>query len=684
MGVASRVVAILLMILGGATRVAADPLAPAGKEVPDAVRAAVHTAIEQVYPALVRIHVVSVDYADGREVKMEGSGSGAIISPEGHVITNHHVAGKAKRIRCTLSNREEVEATLIGTDALADIAVIKLKLEGTQKEKPLPVAKFGDSRTVQVGDWVLAMGCPLALSQSVTLGIVSNVEMMLPSHMGAFRMDGEDVGSLVKWFGHDARIFPGNSGGPLVNMQGLIIGINEIGAGLGGAIPGNLARDVAEELIKHGEVRRSWIGLSVQPLLKSSKSDQGILVSGVLPNSPADKAGLKPGDIILSLAGKTFTVRFAEQVPEFNRLVLDSPMGKSVDVIYQRDGKEQKTSIMPMVRGRAEGPEAELKSWGIAVQDMSLIEAKELKREPNSGVVVTSVRPGGAVAEAKPTMAELDIITQVGGKPVHNIAELEAVTKELTKDHKEQVPVLVGFERRTERMLTVVRIGEGEPAERLGDVSRAWLGVSYQALTTDLAEALNMKGKQGIRLTEVFAGQTAAKSGLKVGDVIVKVDDQPLEVATEDDAKNFAAVIRRKRIGTKVELAIMRGGEPMKFEVQLAATPGGAKDLVEYKNTVFEFKTRDIQFTDRILLDLALDQKGALVSAVERGGWAALAHLRPGDLILAVDGADVQNVADLKKQMAQVEKDKPAHVVFFVKRSVHTMYVELEPLWPNK
>src|SRR5262249_36648980 len=154
--------------------------------------------------------------------------------------------------------------TLVGSDALADIAIIRLQSDAMGKDKPLPVASFGDSDRLKVGDRVLAMGSPRALSQSVTMGIVSNLEMTLPRMtFGSFRLDGEEVGSLVKWIGHDAQIFPGNSGGPLVNLDGQIIGINDISAGLGGAIPGNLAREIADQLIQYGEVKRSWLGVSV-------------------------------------------------------------------------------------------------------------------------------------------------------------------------------------------------------------------------------------------------------------------------------------------------------------------------------------------------------------------------------------------------------------------------------------
>ncbi|MEX2016707.1 MAG: trypsin-like peptidase domain-containing protein, partial [Candidatus Hydrogenedentales bacterium] len=173
----------------------AFPADVATEAVPAAIRERVEDSINAVYPTLVRIHVVANTFREGREMKFEASGSGAIITKEGHVITNHHVAGHAKRLVCTLANREQVDAELIGSDAATDIAVIKLLPE---EPMDFPVAEFGDSSQVRVGDYVMAMGSPLALSQSVTLGIVSNTEMVMPRRMfGRLEQDGEDVGALV-------------------------------------------------------------------------------------------------------------------------------------------------------------------------------------------------------------------------------------------------------------------------------------------------------------------------------------------------------------------------------------------------------------------------------------------------------------------------------------------------------
>jgi len=185
------------------------------------IKSAIDKAVAAVYPALVRIEVVEAQGKEGRMEKIAAVGSGTIISPDGYVLTNHHVAGRAVRITCQLNDHEEVDAKLIATDPLSDLAVIKLDLEHRREgAPPLRFAKFGDSDLLQIGESVLAMGSPSGLSQSVTLGIVSNKEMILPSYAGSLDMDGENVGELVRWIGHCAVIYHGNSGGPLVNLEG--------------------------------------------------------------------------------------------------------------------------------------------------------------------------------------------------------------------------------------------------------------------------------------------------------------------------------------------------------------------------------------------------------------------------------------------------------------------------------
>ena len=367
---------------------------------------AVTRAIARVYPSLVQIHVLSTHTEGGRERKSGATGSGAIISAEGHVITNHHVVGRATSIRVILPTREELEATLVGTDPLSDIAVIQLDLSKRPKgSAALPVAVFGPSEAVRVGDTVLAMGCPLALSQAVTRGIVANVDLRVPRPI---EVEGENVGSVVKWIGHDAQIFPGNSGGPLVNLDGEIIGINELVMGLGAAIPSDLARAVARQLMANGKVERAWTGMTLQPLLKDSPAAMtGVLVSGVLPETPAAAAGVQPGDRIIEVEQKPVTVRFETQLPAFTNELLQRTPGKPLAIKLVRGTKTLALTLSPAPRDASRAKEREFKDWGMTGRRITRVEAIELQRPDTRGVLVGTPptgRPcgqGGAGAPAR-------------------------------------------------------------------------------------------------------------------------------------------------------------------------------------------------------------------------------------------------------------------------------------------
>jgi len=644
----------------------------------EGLRSAVDAAIRSVYPALVRIHVVGAYYDDGREIKSESSGSGVIISPDGYVVTNHHVAGKPRRLRCTLSDKRELDARLVGTDPLTDIAVIQLQTVPGTDLAPLPVARFGDSDHLEVGDRVLAMGSPLALSQSVTLGIVSNLEMTMPELFwpSTFELDGEETGSLVKWIGHDAQIFPGNSGGPLVDLSGEIVGINEISLGLAGAIPGNLARDVAEVLISKGRVERSWLGLQLQPLLAADRAGGGVLVSSVVPGSPAADAGLAAGDVLLRYDGTPLDVRYGEQLPEVNRLLLDTPVGRKVTLAYRRDGAERRATATTVSRGAAQGDEQVVEGLGVTVRELTLLAAKELSREPGSGVLVSSVRPGSAASEAKPPLQPGDIIVALGRSSIVDIASLRGAV-----DGAQEGPVLIGFERRSERLLTAARLGRRGGRDRSIEAVKAWVPVATQVLTGDLAAALGYESGGGVRVSEVYSGSTAEAAGIRVGDVFVRMDGQEIPASQVEDAEVFASMVRQYRVGSTVELAGYRDGSPLELEVELAESPRSERELSEYRDVRFDFSARDLTFRDRRDPRLDADLAGALVTGVESGGWAALARLAVGDVVVAVDGAAIRSGADLEDAMGRIANERPRRVVFLVRRGVSTLFLELEPDW---
>jgi serine protease Do len=662
-------------------------LPASGQESRDATArssAAIDTAISRVAPSLVRIHVVAFVYSDGREVKREASGSGTIITPEGHVLTNHHVAGRTRSIVCTLADREEVPAELIGTDPLSDIAVLKLR---PARPRVFPAARFGDASRLKVGDPVLALGSPLALSQSVTMGIVSNTEMIMPGLFWPFNrmtLDGEDVGSIVRWIGHDAAIFGGNSGGPLVNMDGEIVGVNEISMGLAGAIPSDLAREVSTTIIRDGTVRRSWIGLDVQPLLKSSSAGHGALVGGAVEGSPAAKAGFAPGDVLIRLGGRDINVRFAEELPLFNQFVMHLPRGQPITATVLRGGVKKSLSVVAEERESVESRERELPALGITASNLTTWSAKELRRTDRAGVLVSGIRPGGPAAEAKPSLSDDDVIVAIDGKPLADVEALIAHIARLTAGRTAPGPsavegptrTLVTFERRGERLLTVLEVGREALRDPGVEARKSWVPVSVQVLTRDLADALGLAGRSGVRVTRLLSGGPA--TGLEVGDIITAVDGTPVQASQPSDSDLFATMIRQYKIGSTAELSVLRGSQERKIPVTLAASPRLPREMKKYEDRDFEFRVRDIAVADRAAAGLPEGQSGVLVEAVREGGWAALGHLADGDVILAIDGDPVADVAAVQQKMERVARTKPPSVVLNVRRGIRTFFVEMQ------
>jgi serine protease Do len=659
---------------------AASPVTAAEQESPPLPHSdpAVSRAIARVYPSLVQIHAFSTHTEGGRERKSGATGSGAIISAQGHVITNHHVVGRATSIRVVLPTREELQASLVGTDPLSDIAVIQLDLSRRAKgSPPLPVAVFGQSEAVRVGDTVLAMGCPLALSQAVTRGIVANVDLRVPRPV---ELEGENVGSVVKWIGHDAQIFPGNSGGPLVNLEGEIIGINELVMGLGAAIPSDLARAVAQQLIAKKKVERAWTGMMFQPLLKDSPPAMtGVLVSGVLPGTPAATAGVQPGDRILEVEQRPVTVRFETQLPAFTNELLQRSPGKPLALRLVRGTQTLALTLSPIPRDASRGKEREFKEWGMTGRRITRLESIELQRPDTRGVLVDTLRPGGPADKAVPALRREDVIVSVAGKPVESAEALSKVTAEIVKTAKAPVPTVVGFERGAEKLLTVVEVGIRPPQEPPQEARRGWLPVSTQVLSPKLATALGYKGRKGARVTQILPD--GDPSGLRVGDVVTKVDDALVEASEPQDADVFDALLRAYKPGSKAVLAVLRDEKPIELTVTVREAPRLENELRVYEDVALEFRARDISYLDRVKRRWPKETAGALVSQVDVGGWASVGGLRTDDLVLAVDGQTVRDAKELEQLLRPMKEKKPDEVVFFVRRGVGTLFVEVQPTW---
>lgn len=654
--------------------------ADAATSASDPLRQAVDRAVGTVKPALVRIHVVSTAYRDGREMKYSSSGSGVIITPEGHVITNHHVAGHATRLVCTLATREEIEAELIGTDPLTDIAVIKLLPKDGRK---FFVAPFGDSSKVKVGDRVFAMGSPLALSQSVTLGIISNNEMIMPRRMGfgRFRLDGEDIGRLIKWFAHDAVIYPGNSGGPLVNTDGEIIGINEISIGLGGAIPGNIARAVAEEIMREGKVSRSWTGMTAQALLKHSGQEQGVLITGTVEGSPAAEAGIESGDILLSVNGIDTTVIFDEQLPEYNGLLAGLPVGSEAELLVLRDGQKKTLKLTTVEREHRRPQQREFRNWGLTCRDISFVVSKEMKRESQDGVIITSVRPGGPADDSKPNIRRGDVLVDIGGMPITNLDDLARVTADLIEGQEDPVPVLTTFERDAGSYVSVVEVGISELNDPGLEVKKAWLPVETQVITRDIAELIRDRDLKGFRITQVYSESTAETAGLLVGDLITMIDGEALTASAPEHYEELPTLIRNYRVGSMAELSVLRDGDELTIEVELMRAPMLNREMRKYRDDNFEYTARDITYFDKASEQWGQEKAGVLISEVKSGGWAALGMLQVGDLLQKVQGTPVSDVDSLREIMEEIEDIQPPSLEMIVLRGIYTVYVELEPKW---
>ncbi len=357
-------------------------------------------------------------------------GSGVIVEQDGYILTNHHVIDGAEDIRVDLSTRRSYAAKLVGSDPPSDLALLKISAGG------LPVLQLGDSDKVRVGDVCLAVGNPLGVGESVTAGIISAKGRSTDSVGG---------GSYQDFLQTDAPINQGNSGGALVNTRGELIGINSQilssnggNIGIGFAIPSNMAKNVMGQLRGKGQVRRGMLGVGIQQVtteLAQSlglKESRGVLINSVNPGGPADKAGIKTGDVIVQLNGKDVndpnTLR--------NEIAANAP-GSDVTLTISRDGNQQQVHVhlgeLTPEAARAtggqqqQGEEGNAAKLGISVEPLTPEIARQLGiRGGTQGLVVASVDPDGPAAQAEPPLQEGDVIVEVNHQPVKTTADLRA------------------------------------------------------------------------------------------------------------------------------------------------------------------------------------------------------------------------------------------------------------------
>ncbi len=386
-----------------------------------------------------------------RDFKRQSLGSGFVINKEGYILTNNHVIANASEIIVTFSEeKKEYKAEVIGSDEKLDIGLIKIEVD-----HDLPVATLGDSDALNIGDWVMAIGNPFGLGGTVTAGIISQKGRIL------------GAGPYDDFLQTDASINPGNSGGPLFNLSGEVVGINTAiiaqGQGIGFAIPINIVKEVLLQLREAGSVSRGWIGVSIQSLTPelaehfALDSDSGVLVSAVTPGDPAEKAGIKGGDIIIEFNGKPI-----EELGQLPRTVAITPKGTRVKVKLLRDGKELSLFVTVGEREEDRVVKADIESstesealLGITVKAITPGLAEKLGlREKDKGVVISEVEGSGPAAMAG--LRRGDIIREINRVP---IKDMDAYRK-ATGAFKAGKNILMLIERGGGTFYLSIKVGE--------------------------------------------------------------------------------------------------------------------------------------------------------------------------------------------------------------------------------
>jgi len=389
--------------------------------------------------SVVRIDVRQVNYEGGTK-HFDGSiGSGVILTEDGLILTNAHVVSpKAVEVSVTLSSLENVGAKLVGWDHWTDLALLKLDMdEVARRHLHFTHASFADSTKLFAGQTVFAVGTPFGLTRTVTRGIISNTSQYFDPERNE---DGYETGLFNTWLQTDAAINPGNSGGPLVTEDGKVIGITTRGYtganNLGFAIPSNTAKEVVAALLKSGKIIRSTIGIvpgALQDLedFYSLALNTGMLVNSVYPQSPAAIAGIKAGDILLSINHVTIDGRFPEQIPSILNSIAQQPVGTELTLTLKRGNKVQDLNVKTEMLETSVGEERAFDKWGLSVRKISRIYAREHGRNDQNGVIVIGVQPGFPADMAG--IQRGDIITTINRTQITSIDVITAAHDLFTK-----------------------------------------------------------------------------------------------------------------------------------------------------------------------------------------------------------------------------------------------------------
>jgi serine protease Do len=596
-----------------------------------------------------------------------GTGSGFIIDEEGHTLTNFHVVEEADAILVTLEENgeeKEYEADLIGTDPKTDIALVKIKQKKGEGKK-FHFLTLGDSDKLEVGEWVVAIGNPFGLSHTVTVGVVS--------------AKGRSIGSgpYDEFIQTDASINPGNSGGPLLNIKGDVIGINTAiiagnsggNVGIGFAIPVNMAKNILASLKEKGTVTRGWLGVVVQrvnPEMAKSfglKDSRGALVGDIIPEGPAQKAGIKRGDVIVKFNG--LDVETNEAMP---KMVAAVTPGATVDLEIVRDGKKKNIPVSIGVLEDESKKKAESgagQGWlGLVIQDLTAEQAAALGLAGPEGAQVIDVAPNGPAQSAG--IQPGDVIVKFNGQAVKTRDDLTQKVSQSAPGTVAEVEVV-----RNQKHLTL-KTTVGQPSATAEDEKkgpRGWLGLAFNRVPTEAAKANNLKTGEGVQVVDVIPNGPAEKAGLKRGDIIVKFDNKDLKT---DDA--FPKSVSGAVPGAHVDLEILREGKHKTVKVTVGdfqkaeAPPLGPEDMLGIQVQ---------EITPEIANSLRLkSSEGVLISEILPGEAGGESGLRRGDVVKEINRKPIKDLKEYKEFVAKVKKGDT--ILFLVNRGGTTIYIAVK------